>query len=101
MRQLLLSASLAAACAACDASSLLRPEERPRITSVSVTANEHNVLSAILDVRAEHADSVVVHYWPADATAPIVRTTPAIAVANTRASIPVLGLRAETRYLMR
>ena len=101
MRQPPLIASLAAALAACDASAIMGSDDRPRIISVSVAANEHNVLSAIVDVGAEHADSVVVEYRLADATSPIVRITPAMAFAHAHATIPVFGLRAETRYLMR
>ena len=100
MRQPLLGACIAAAVSACDAASVLRPDERPRIISVGIAANQHNVLSAIADVSAEHSDSVVVEYRLADATSPMRHRTPAVTFAGARATIPVLGLEANSRYLM-
>ena len=70
----------------------------PEILSAAVTANPHNVLSALVSVRLRLADSVAVRYGTSPDADSI---TPAITVSGDSAVIPVLGLLPETRYYFR
>lgn len=79
----------------CDTDSALRPTA-PQIVAVTVTANEENVLSAIVSARVRFADSVAVRYR-VDDIAP-QQTTPAVTPSGEDAVVPVLGLLPETHY---
>jgi hypothetical protein len=73
------------------------PPPAPVIDMAAVAPNPNNVLSAVVSVRVRNADSVFVWLHPtADDS-----VTPATAPVGDAASIPVLGLRPEQRYLLR
>jgi hypothetical protein len=90
----LVLAGLLAACL--DAPVGLTPPPAPVIDAAAVLANPHNVLSAVVSVRVRNADSVSLRLAPAaeDGVTPI-------ALVGETASIPVLGLRPEQRYVFR
>jgi hypothetical protein len=78
------------------------PDELPPAINTSrVEPNQHNVLSAIVTVRARHADSIVVRYRLADDVAGADNATPAVSVQGELAAVPVLGLLPERRYVVR
>jgi hypothetical protein len=69
----------------------------PVIDAAVALTNPHNALSAVVSVRVRNADSVSVRFHPtADDS-----VTPAMAPVGDAASIPVLGLRPEQRYVLR
>jgi hypothetical protein len=88
----------AVALAGClDASVRVAPLPAPVIDAAAATTNPQNALSALVTVRVRNADSVSVRLHPtADDS-----VTPAIAPVHGAASIPVLGLRPEQRYVLR
>jgi hypothetical protein len=69
----------------------------PVIDAAVVATNPHNALSAVVSVRVRNATSVFVRFQPTADDG----VTPAIALINDTASIPVLGLRPEQRYVLR
>ena len=71
---------------------LVRPPA-PVIDAAAAVTSAQNVLSAIVTVRVRHADSVAVRL--ADES-----VTPAVALIDDTATIPVLGLRPEQRYVL-
>ena len=73
----------------------------PAIDAVSVAANPHNVLSAVLAVRVRGADSVAAYVRAADGPTAADAATPAVPVAGDSAQLPVLGLHADRRYTLR
>ena len=73
----------------------------PTLDAVSVAANPHNVLSAVLAVRVRGADSVAAHVRAPDDPTVADAATPAVLVAGNSAQILVLGLLAQRRYLLR
>jgi len=73
----------------------------PELDAAGVLVNEHNVLSAIVSVRARHADNVMVRYRLFDAAEDAASETPAVPVTGETAMIPVLGLLPDSRYVMR
>lgn len=73
----------------------------PAIDTARIEANGHNVLSAIVTVRARHADSIVVRFRLADDVAGADSTTPAVLVMAGSATVPMLGLLSERRYVAR
>ena len=73
----------------------------PVIDAVSVAANPHNVLSAVLTVRVRGADSVAAHVRAADGPTATDAAVPAVPVAGDSALVPVLGLVADRRYTLR
>jgi hypothetical protein len=80
-----------------DAPVGITPPPPPVIDGAVVATNPHNVLSAVVSVRVRNADSVLVRVHPA-ADGDV---TPAMTPADDAASIPVLGLRPEQRYVLR
>lgn len=70
----------------------------PVITAASVAANPHNVLSAVVTVTVEGADSVAVRHGMAG-SAPATLTR-AVTTAAGQATVPVLGLEASTDYTL-
>lgn len=82
---------------ACDRPVGLTRGPAPIIDAASATANPHNVLSALVAVRVRNADSVAVRLHPAADDS----ITPAMVPVGDAASIPVLGLHAEQRYVLR
>jgi len=88
--------------AACSADrGVAPPPEAPAIAQVTVTANPHNALSAIVSVRVRHADSVAVRFRLADDAAAVDSMTPAVAPVGDVTAIPVLGLLPVHRYSLR
>jgi hypothetical protein len=88
-------AALLAGCL--DAPVGITPPPAPAIDAATAVANAGNVLSAVVTVTVRNADSVAVQISrPADDS-----VTPAVIPAGGAASIPVLGLRAEQRYILR
>lgn len=80
-----------------DAPVGVTPPIPPAIDEAVALAGPHNVLSALVTVRVRNADSVAVRLEPAtDAS-----VTPALPPVGDTVSVPVLGLRAEQRYLLR
>ena len=73
----------------------------PELDAAAVLVNEHNVLSAIVSVRARHADHITVRYRLFDAAEAAASETPAVPITDETAAIPVLGLLPESRYVMR
>jgi hypothetical protein len=73
----------------------------PVIDAAVVAANPYNVLSAIVTVGVRHTDSVSVRVRLATDGAGRATETPRVAVAADVATVPVLGLLPERRYLMR
>lgn len=80
-----------------DAPVGITPAAVPVIDAATAVANPRNVLSAVMTVTVRHADSVSVQISPAGDHS----VTPAVVPAGGTASIPVLGLRAEQRYILR
>jgi hypothetical protein len=71
----------------------------PEITASSVAADSGNVLSAVMIVRARHADSVLVRIGAGDGVS--ADSTPAVQVRGDSAIIPVLGLFPLHNYIVR
>lgn len=67
----------------------------PHVLSAEAAPNPHNVLSALVAVSAENADSARVLYL---AERGPVDSTPYVLLAGGRGTIATLGLRAETGY---
>ena len=87
--------------AACWSESLgVAPQAAPTIDAASIAANPHNVLSAVVTVGVRGADSVAVRFRVAG-TAAADSVTPAVGVVGDSAAVPVLGLFAAQRYVMR
>ena len=91
-----------AAAAACGREPLggTRPEP-PSIDASTSAASPYNVLSAIVTARVRRADSVLVRLRPADASSEAETSTPPIGVVGDAATLPVLGLLADTDYHLR
>ncbi len=70
----------------------------PRFGAVQISANLHNVLSAIAEVRVVEAESVAMEYG---ADSLFQHRTPMVRVDGVFAQLPVLGLEANTKYFMR
>jgi hypothetical protein len=73
----------------------------PVIETASVEANRNNALSAVVAVRAREADSVSVRFRLATASAAIESATPAVAMQDGEAAVPVLGLLPGQTYVLR
>jgi hypothetical protein len=87
--------------AACD-NDLAAPSSFARkIDSTVAAQNPHNALSAIVTIRVLQVDSVAVRYRLADATATGDSITPAVKMVGDSAAVPVLGLLADRRYVLR
>jgi hypothetical protein len=71
----------------------------PVVTSVTVAANPHNVLSAVVSVKVTGADSVAVRFRLANGPS-TSETTPAAEPQSDSVTIPVLGMLADKRYLL-
>jgi hypothetical protein len=83
----------------CDAGSTADPGSGPRILGSTVAPNAHNVISAVVVVEVEGADSVAVRYGTeAD---PLEHVTPARTPQDGEAVVPVLGLRPDRSYVLR
>lgn len=80
-----------------DAPAGIASPPAPVIDVASAVTNPQNVLSAIVTVRVRNADSVFVRLDPAADDS----VTPSVALADGAATIPVLGLRPEQRYVLR
>ena len=76
------------------------PPRPPIIHGAHLDANVHNVISAVVSVRAHYADSAVVFYRLVDDVMAEDIQTPAVALVAEAAEIPVLGLEPERRYAM-
>lgn len=75
------------------------PPIMPVIETSSVEANAGNVISALVSVRAGQADSVAVRFHVAG-LAGADSLTAAVTPTAGAASVPVLGLLPETRYVL-
>jgi hypothetical protein len=71
-------------------------EPAPVIDASTVAANPHNVLSAVVTVRARGADSVAVRFGVAGEV--LASVTPAVRSEVDSFRVPVLGLAAVTAY---
>ncbi len=71
----------------------------PVLVANSAASNPNNVLSAIVSATTRLADSVSVRFTVAGST--VESSTPAVSLVNSAAVVPVLGLRPDTRYLLR
>ena len=72
----------------------------PTIGKAVVTANEHNVLSAVASAAVSDADSIAVVFRRADDTMS-ADTSAAVLVRNGHADVSMLGLRPSTKYNVR
>jgi hypothetical protein len=68
------------------------------VEASSVAPNDHNVLSAIVSVRARRADSLMVRYGPAGGS--LDHATPAAVPETEDVVLPVLGLHPDTEYAL-
>lgn len=93
-----LIAVMSASCVT-DSPAPLLPDE-PAMGASTVRANPGNVISAIVLVRVQNADSVAVQFRVADVAAND-STTPAVLVVGDSAVVPVLGLLPARRYSFR
>lgn len=75
------------------------PDLPPVIVAHAVAPNSHNVLSAVLSVRTQNADSVAVRFRT-DVQSSAVTFTPAVKIAGDTAVVPILGLLSEQRYVV-
>lgn len=98
-RALIGAALLLGACA--DERVGVAPAPPPVIDAAAVLANEHNVLSATVSLRARHADSMIVRYRVRDASVSAEDATPSVLLVGEAATVPVLGLLPGTRYVVR
>src|SRR5687768_17363560 len=73
----------------------------PVIDEATVAANPHNVLSAVASIRTQRTDSVAVQFRRAADPPSAMSETPAVTVSGDITTVPVLGLHAGTRYLVR
>jgi len=73
----------------------------PRIQSVVVQGVNGNVLSSLVTVSSDAADSLLVHYGFDVASAPLDSTTPVFPFTSTVAEVPVLGLEPDRAYRLR
>ena len=73
----------------------------PEIVATVVAANPHNALSALVKVRARHGDSAWVHVAAHDAAAADAVMAPAARLTSDTATVLVLGLHPERRYVVR
>jgi hypothetical protein len=81
---------------ACVPDDAVSPGSAAAITSGSAVVNPYNALSIVVSVEVENADSVAVRYGRSGAA--VVGVTPAVIPSAGRATVPVFGLLAETRY---
>jgi hypothetical protein len=89
---------LAAVLAGClDTPAGPAPRAPPTLEAAIAVANPRNVLSTLVSVRVANADSVAVRFE----TTGDVGVTPAVSLSGTLAAVPVLGLRAAERYVLR
>jgi hypothetical protein len=72
---------------------------RPSIDAAAVTANPHNVLSAIVTARVRDAETIAVHYRLAGTVTH--EETPTFEIAGESTRIPVLGLLSDAQYHMK
>ncbi|MBC7790104.1 MAG: aryl-sulfate sulfotransferase [Anaerolineae bacterium] len=77
------------------------PQLLPAIDAVTVNANTHNSLSAIVEMSVRRADSVAVRFHVGDMTTALNSITPVVHTTGHAAVIPVLGLLPNSRYTMR
>ena len=90
--------TLATICQACGDTTTALSTSKAVIHFSRVSANPHNVLSAVVLAGAAGSDSVAVAYGLEGGS--LEHRTSAIAVSNDTASIPVLELRASSSYDM-
>jgi hypothetical protein len=88
-----------ALCAGCAADPVTPTAAPPMVVASEAASNPNNVLSAVVSATTRLADSVAV--LVAIAGAPEGSSTPAVSVVGDAASVPVLGLRPDTRYVLR
>ncbi|HUF27864.1 MAG TPA: arylsulfotransferase family protein [Gemmatimonadaceae bacterium] len=82
----------------CDRDAVVAPTPPPppEILASAVAANPGNVLSAMVTAEVRFADSIAVHYGLAGGT--LEGAAPAVVPIDGSVLVPVLGLRADTRY---
>src|SRR5688500_6275121 len=91
-----LAAAAALLLAACGGDPL-SPPGPPTIASVSAAANSNTALSLLAVLRADGGDSARVHFR---ATGEPPDSTPFHAIGSGNDTLPVLGLRPQTEYLL-
>ena len=84
-----------------DASTAPRRPHQPMIETAAAAPIPHNVLGAVVSVRARHADSAAVLYRLAEDAGAADSVTPAVALAGDSARLPILGLLPARRYVAR
>jgi len=92
-------AALSAACVNEPAAPLL--PVTPTVSATSVAENPNNVLSAIVSVRVRNADSVAVRFHLRGVPSEGDSVTPSVQTLGDSATVPVLGLFPESRYVLR
>lgn len=97
-RSRLAATGLLALATACGGDPAGPQGDPPVITAASAAANPHNVLSAVVTVSVEGADSVAVRHGAAGSVPGSL--TPAVPVTGGQAVVPVLGLEASTSYTL-
>ncbi len=86
---------MAAGLAACSSDQPTQGATPPTVLGFRVEANPNNVLSCMAVVHAKGARRVAVRFWDDGGVASL---TPEYAVAGDSAVVPVVGMRAESRY---
>ena len=95
----LLAAGVIAACSTEPAGPSRAPA--PVVDASTARANPHNAISALVWVRARHADSVAVSYRVAGGSFAPESLTPAVRVMGDSTLVPVLGLLPDAAYAMK
>jgi hypothetical protein len=90
---------LLALCAGCAADGVTPPPAPPVVVASAAATNPNNVLSAVVSATTRLADSVAVRVALAGSGEEI--DTPAVSVVSDAVTVPVLGLRPDTRYVLR
>jgi hypothetical protein len=90
-----------AACGGDGPEALNAPVSPPVIERASVGDNPNNVLSALVVVRASHADSVEIRFRSVSTSQAVDSATARVAVENGEARVPVLGLFPGASYTAR
>ena len=73
----------------------------PAFVSSAVTPNANSVLSAVVTIRVQRADSVAVQFHLGDVSSAADSVPPAVAVAGDSAVVPLLGLLPDHSYVAR
>lgn len=70
----------------------------PSLSAVTISANPHSVLSALVEVRSESAATIAIEYG---ADSLFQQSTPVTHTNTSATQLAVLGLSPSTKYFMR